>query len=60
VAALSALAWSSAQEKKEAKARARAEAQRRFADQQQRWEAAVADKRRQVEELQQQVGLVGG
>jgi hypothetical protein len=44
------------QEKREAKARARAEARRRFADQQQRWEAAVADKRQQVAELQQQVG----
>lgn len=48
------------QEKKEAKARARAEAQRRFADQQQRWEAAVADKRQQVAELQAQVRGPGG
>ena len=43
------------QEKKAAKARARADAHRRFADQQQRWEAAVGDKRQQVGELQQQV-----
>lgn len=49
-----------AQEKKEAKARARAEAQRRFADQQQRWEAAVADKKQQVAKLQAQVRGAGG
>lgn len=47
------------QEKKDAKARARAEAQRRYEDQLQRWEAAVADKRQQVAELQQQVRCGG-
>lgn len=52
------LCLTAVQEKKEAKARARAEARRRYEDQLQRWEAAVADKRQQVADLHQQVRTV--